>query len=407
MQKWSELPPLKQARLAADDTRLTEGKLPIDFLLKFARRYLNNKMVSIVETSARVWVRRKNEDGNVIIAPQAHSNFLPQFEEVMSQLISNNPLNRESAHVLDYLTHKAINKWNDLDAHSKQSFITESDNPSYGGLPKNYIRYQRKHTRRNLKAARRRAAVFGQILKRVPHLAEQPFTQVNLRAEQLILGWNGLSNEIKEGFMSMEKSTTAPKNPWALPIPYIEHMKPSLAMGLEQKTGTTNIDKVYRGYKLDNIMQSLSQQNAKLSAHPNILINGSIGIVKAWIQLPDQMKELFFKEDSANITAADHGKTISNGFIDLHAQIATIINVDAKGTPYSGSSGGNGQAGGTGQTSPQGASGSNPIGSGSSIPTQHFHGADQFMKKVAPTMPAEYQTSFSPHGGWTCSMMTP
>jgi len=363
LRQWIELTPLKQARLIADDSRFTEGKLPIDFLLKFARRYLNEKMLPINEKSAIVWSERSNKNEENIVAPQAHSNFHPRFSTVFEQLISNNPLGRESSHVLDYITYKAINRWNELSAQRKESFIAKSDNPSDGALPKNYIRSTRKHSLRNLKVVRREAAVFAQILKRVPYLAEESFDKIEARSNQLINIWNNLSNEIRDGFISMNESSVMLRNPSSLPSSYIEGMRPSLEMGLRKVTKSIHVDEMFWEYELSGIINSLSQYNQGLLKYREMLKNTAISIVETWIDLPDSMKDIFLKESEGGSKIGSKSKTIPRSFLELHSKIAKIIEIAPNKNKKPGDDNGNNQS------PPQNASGSAPTTSGSSAPS--------------------------------------
>jgi hypothetical protein len=361
MQQWGDAPPLKQARLAADDSRLTEGKLPIDFLLKFARHYLNDKMVPIIQTSARVWAERKAVGGGVVTSPQAPANFQPNVEEVLIQLISNNPLASESSYVQEYLTYKTISNWNEMSPSMQGTFIGKKDDPTYGGLPQNYIRLVRKHTRRHSKIVRGSATVFGQIIRRVPQIADQPFELIEARAKKLTELWGNLPGDIRKGFLAMDGTPVVNQNPSMLPISYIEQMRPSILAGIEYRDAAASAAGVYRGYDLGDMMMSLSGHNKELATQSELLESIAVGIVEAWIQLPNEMKDLFLREDGVSIQSDSSSVEISWRFVNLHAMLAVTIGRNEAEVKKAGD-GGEDPSGQSGQAPPTGTPSGSSMG---------------------------------------------
>lgn len=406
--EWYDVDLEEQVRLVAKDSRYTDGKIPIDFLLSFVRRYLNHKMMPVVEASAKVW----GERGAQITGPRegvaAPEEFRPRLVEIRRQLMHDVKFSRAPSYTQDYAAKLALLHWQQLNRDEQEWLIDRRDQPDMGVLPQQYIRAFRKRAFREMETIEQLAIIVGQLERKVPTLAKMPFEIRNARARLLLRTWRRTPVEIRSALEALDDEVRAQSHHWLLSPSFLRIMEPLLAIGVRPRNALHRANEAwryeiapelrYRSIDLNWVMGTIVTVNEELAFYPDILEQRARKAVDGWQTLPDELRAPFLAT-SPSEQAADG---IPQGYIALFAHAAAGIDPRSiaaegeegteEGIPTDdGEDGRRGGGGAAPQGSPMGGGGANvpaPGGQASASGASHFAGftdADPDVEILTPS----------------------
>lgn len=333
--RWSRLPGEERRQYIADDERLTEGKLPVGFLLKVARHLLDEKMLPIIEGSARLWAER---DG-----------LLDEFRliYVKRQFIDYEILYNASAAVQDYVARFAIAKWDAMPEDARASFINVREEPLNGLLPQQFISQFISAELSNWGLIERKAMAFAQIIYANPPLAAYPFDMLDARATLLIRAWDGLGRDFQSGFWMLVGERAEQRNAWQMPPTFIKFMDSAMEIASEERIGTTPSPEPWRyetaprdefyGFVMRDVMRDiieadgLLEQPSNIRHYPGILVHRARSTVGSWRLLDEFIRRQFFAKDSHDsLPVPKDGEAISRSFTRWWHRSNQYIGIDER-----------------------------------------------------------------------------
>ena len=315
---------------AKDDSRPLHGKIPIGYLLKFARKYLKPEMLGLIEVSAKGWAETGELGEKSILESAAAKEFNPNVDQVYRQLVHDDRYTKADGTVQEYLARKAIAQWEELSPQGKASFVTSKDRPDSGALPNNFVRFFRKKMMAHPHTLGRRAVVFLQLLHEVPEFAGISFSIIDRRAELVEGAWDKLSEGVKQAFWMQDGFSRLPHEPNELPSTFIQHMKPALQVGVLPRQTLLPLNEPwkpedsppfpYRGFDLRVVMKSIIALDGRAAYYPTQLGQRARAIVESWISLTPGIRARFLEDgqkDPEEVKAMLGGTTIPERFVDL------------------------------------------------------------------------------------------
>lgn len=322
IKRWEAESQDKRAFYIQDDHFLTEGKLPVGFIVKFARDILSEHKIPLLTASAKVWGVR---EGRPIFESAEHSErqthqillvtIAPEIESVRYQLISDMRFAKAASAHQNYLTLKAISKWNSLPDDVKMNFIRDGKIPGGGQLPINFIRAFRKREFSRQKATERRAFVFEQVAAKLLAFDPQLFDIIDARAAGLLRAWNGLTQAVQREFMLLDKTTGAVAGNRYLPASFVEFMHPLLVIGTVSRDASgpslepwkygDSTDEIYQGHSSSDIMKRLVPLSGEISYYPETLRQRAKLIIDLWTLLHRRIRARFAALDRAEEGQSD------------------------------------------------------------------------------------------------------
>lgn len=303
--RWGKESPERQSFFIADDTRLTEGKLPIGFLLDVARRLLaKEEMLPVIEASARVWQERSRAGEPSPGTPLIVFTSKPSIEDVRHQLLTDYHYGRLSVEAQEYFARRIIAKWESLRSEEKLGFIGPKDDLHSGALPLHFLRIVRKRELQNPKALEVQGRAVVQLLHEMPELSLYPFPLVDMRAGGLLTAWASLPAGLQAAFAAVDVRAGYASPSLAFPRSFVQHMKrtlwrsassrQSVVVAAEPWDAQRAESKFVDGYDLREIMEGLVQLNDSLAYYPAILELRARTILDGWMDLDETLRTKFF-----------------------------------------------------------------------------------------------------------------
>ncbi len=305
VKRWSSEPESRQQVFAEDDDRLTEGKLPNEFLFKFARHYLKkDSNLDILEASARVWAQQIAAPRNERSELPLISEFSPRLIDIKRQLLNDAHFQNAGAEAREYIAMLAKAEWDALSDGAKRSFITVNDAPETGALPQKFIRTFRKKSVRNLDDINLKSKLREVLAATMPSALECPFNILDKRLSSIIKAWKNLPDEIK---MSFETASNHRPGVSEIPPYFIEYIFkvisighlariPSLPAEKEWKLSESP-DLSYQSHSLSDVMENVALLNEKLRMHPELLKARAQSVIDGWALLESEVRKAFVNND--------------------------------------------------------------------------------------------------------------
>jgi hypothetical protein len=307
IQRWAGEAAMKKAAYIVDDDRLTEGKLPVAFLFKFARQYLrNDSSVDIIESSARVWEVQQRSPQAQRTEPARSSEFHPTPIDVKRQLSSDEGFAKLSRETQDYAAMLAIAVWDHMDLNLKDGFVRVSDRPEYGALPQDFIRMFRKQDLRNKGAIVARAAIYAEMTRRFDYTAEYPFGIVDARIRQVINAWKALPASVRHAFKELPFEPS-PDYDGPVALGFLEYLFkvisistiPRLPVQLSAEPWSEVAAPAmnYQAYDVVKEMEAIAHITPKMRHYPELLRLRAKAAIDAWIILDPKVRGEFTMAD--------------------------------------------------------------------------------------------------------------
>lgn len=313
--RWNAEPAGTKQIYTDEDTRLTEGKLPRQYLMRFAKQFLRSgSSLSILEASARRW---SENGGHRIVedrgGPVNPADFAPRPVDVKRQMIPISDFAHATPEAQDYVVRMAISEWNMTSRETQADFISDSDTPEMGTLPTKFIRFFRRNSFRSMKEIETRARMFAIIETQVPEMIGRPFYYVDMRIQQIARAWSYLPNPIQHEFRQLA-SDLKDRRRGSLPFVFAEYMMKAISIGTIARL-PTNISSVpwkyedstpipYQDYDVRNVMQNLSTLNKMFPHYPELLRSRATSVIDAWILLPQKIRDEFALIDDSKASQA-------------------------------------------------------------------------------------------------------
>lgn len=306
-----------------EDDRLTEGKLPIGYLLAFARKYLaKEEMLPVIEASAKVWQERGESRATHNNLPLAIS-FQPTVEEVRRQLLFDPRFGRASVVAQEYLVRRAIARWDALQDGEKFFFVRPRDQVQGGALPIGFIRFFRKKEMPISPAIEARAALHFQAQHEVPELASAPFSLADARVSLLVRAWDYLPHSIRHEFLMADDEAREGEAPPALPRSFLAHIRTALRISLSHRPALepashpwSAIDApphAYRNHNLRDTMAKIVAVSPQAASYPSLLEQRARMIIDGWLSFDRRFQIRFLENDAA--IAMDGPSTVPGPWI--------------------------------------------------------------------------------------------
>ncbi|MBT3182204.1 MAG: hypothetical protein HN337_06840 [Deltaproteobacteria bacterium] len=325
VKRWHDETVERKQHFIADDQRLTEGKLPTSYILRFARHYLKrNSNIDIIEASASVWSQSLDSPPAQRTEPASLSEFRPTTIDVKRQLINDPNFGRASAVTRDYIAKVAIMEWESIPTENQPIFISLSDRPETGTLPQRFIRLFRKKTLKNLKIVDRKAILYHNLNNQIPELATIPFRITDKRLEQVVHLWYWLPNSIRRQFTEVANKEQGAKVKW-VPTYFAEYLfkfisisstaRLPLQVSSQPWAYKDNANVIYQNYSLSRVMERIASSTEALRLYPQILKARAQTVVDAWLLLEHSIRSAF-------VAADDTHEMISR--VELYSGIDTL-----------------------------------------------------------------------------------
>ena len=303
--QWNRETEEKQKLYLEDDARPLAGKIPIGYLIKFAKRYLKPEMLPLIEASAGQSAPMGILPASLAADAAAPSPVQPTVDGVYRQLVHDDRYNRAGPAVQEYLARQAIAKWEELAPDAKASFRPE-ETPFDGALPQHFIRFFRKKMIAHPRGLEQHATVFLQILSGVPELAGVSFQIIDRRTKLLVNAWRGLSDAVRGAFELQDGASRLPHDPKGIPATFIQHLRPALKVGVLPRDTLLPADQPWEpedsapfphmGFDLRMVMSELVRRDAQAAYYPVQLGRRARSIVEAWVALTPAIRARFMEQ---------------------------------------------------------------------------------------------------------------
>lgn len=379
MERWGNEPSTKRQLYAEEDQSLTEGKLPMPYIRRFARQHLKkDSMLDILEASAKVWSDARQEPPPAREEPAAPSEFKPELIHVKRQLVHDTNFSRLDSRTQDYIARLAIAHWNELGRENQRGFINLDDRPETGILPINFVRLFRKKEIRLQNRISRRARIYHAILEKLPEIASFRLTIINRRIKVAMRSWDRLPSSIKISFRGLAGKEEE-RNGSGIPYCFIEYLIKIISISSNARIPsraasepwdyTESPEITHHNFDLAYVMHRLATINDKLRYHPTLLRARAKSIVDSWLLLPIEVKREFVIADDTQEMSRKHLlmdiKTVPRSFVAFAHEFSEGVGINGRmgheidkdddddepsGTP--GMTGGGGGSIGSGNTSP-------------------------------------------------------
>lgn len=304
---WEKETPERQRFFIGDDSRLTEAKLPIGFLLQEARRLLAEDMLPVIEASARAWEGRIRAGAPVRRFQLLALTVEPSLDEVQHQLITDPRYSRLGLEGRKYIARKIIAKWESLGDEERFSFTSPQDRLDSSALPLSFIRFFRKKELHDLRAIEHQGRAFMQLLRDAPELSPSPFPLIDARARGLRSAWGMLPTSIQGAFAALDPQEGRTSTPLAFPHAFVGHMRRTLWRGASPRPALPpapepwNIDDAEQhfieGYDLREVMEAIALLNGPLRYYPAFLKSRAQTILDGWLDLNEGLRALFLQHE--------------------------------------------------------------------------------------------------------------
>ena len=308
--RWHDETVERKQYFIADDNRLTEGKLPTSYVMRFARHYLKrNSNIDIIEASARVWVQSLDEPPKPRTEPAKLSEFRPTIIDVKRQLINDPKFGRALAVTRDYIAKMVIAEWESIDPENQPIFVSISDRPETGILPQRFIRFFRKKTLKDIRPLDRRASLYHDLKHQMPELATSPFRLINKRLEQIVRLWYWLPNSIRQSFTGVANREQGRRVKWVPPY-FAEYLFKFISISTAARL-PIKISKepwvfqdepqlTYQEFSLSRVMERIACMTETLRFYPSLLKARSKAVIDAWLLLDRAVRAEFVAADDTH-----------------------------------------------------------------------------------------------------------
>lgn len=309
---WGEEPNDKKEFYIQEDRLLTEGKLPVGFIMKFAVTLLSERNIPLLCASAKVWAAK---EANPLREMEAGAEWqsrqvllialTPEIELVRAQLITDARYARSASAYQNYLARKAIFKWNTLPDSIKMGFVRDSKIPADGELPVSFVRAFRKREFLRQGEMERHAFVFEQVAAKLMAFDPKMFSVVDARAAALLRAWKGLPHDIQREFVLLDRISGAIANNMYLPASFVEFMHPLLSIGTISREisspssapwiygDSTSTDEIYHGFSSGDVMRHIVTLNRDIAYYPAMLRQRAKIIIDLWLALNHRIRSRF------------------------------------------------------------------------------------------------------------------
>jgi len=302
---WSTESESRRQIFAEEDDRLTEGKLPNDFLFKIVRHYLKKDAnISILDASARVWAEQmETPHGERSELPMA-SEFTPTLIAIKRQLLNDAHFQNAGTGTREYIAMLAKAEWDVLPDEAKRSFITVNDTPETGILPQQFVRAFRKKIARRMNNINLKSELRQELAVNIPSALECQFNVLDKRLSSLIRAWRKLPDEIKRSFEAVSHQRIGASG---IPLYFIEYIFKIIGIGhlaMVQSLPNENEWKLevfpnlsYQSYSLSDAMENIATLDKNLRMYPELLKVRAKSIIDAWVLLEGEVRQTFVNED--------------------------------------------------------------------------------------------------------------
>ena len=304
---WNIEPSKKRRLYFEEDDRLTEGKLPREYLFKFAKRFLHNKvMLGILEESAKAWSIRKDGEeshSDVTLGIDAIKQFVPTLIDIKRQMSSEPKFLHSPSYLQNYTVKVVISEWMMLSDDEKEMFINTSKPISPGYLPDNFIRFVKKLRIKNTSNMKIKAEIYYIMTTYFKYMSGKPFYLQNKRVKQIFAAWNNLTPEIRDEFAKMTNDVGL-----TVPVSLVQYILKIFSMSTAARLPLHpsddpamdlqyHIQQSHMGMPLGGIMEMLIKLNSEFAFYPKVAEERARLVVDAWRLAPGQVQHKFFDMD--------------------------------------------------------------------------------------------------------------
>lgn len=294
-----------------NDHSIADGKLPQDYLLRFARYQLKSEAsLEVVEASARLCLERHRTEQSADRPLPAIADFSPRLIDIRRQLVHDSRFHAASAFVQNYIAKQAIVTWYALPQNIRNSFISSADTPETGTLPQKYIRFFRKRSLTNISTYIEKALILEHFLEKMPALKELQFHAIDLRLSRVVLGWEILPQTVKGEFYKLvtkEELALRKQIPFAFSKYVLEvtalslapraHLEASSGEWLQQNSPIL----IHRGVNLQETMKVIDKLSSDMKLYPRVLMARAATTYDAWLLLHSAARAEFKLLDSQRL----------------------------------------------------------------------------------------------------------
>ncbi len=308
VRRWNSETDAKKKLFLDSDNALSDGKLPHDYLLKFARYHLKSTAsVEVVEASARLTAPTGQSSPEnpkpSIPSPEA---FSPEPVGLRRQLTQFARFNDSFPSAQNYAARLAISDWAMTPREIQTTFISETDRPTAGELPQKFVRFFRKNRLEKMHYVEARARLFDELTAALPKLATVPFNVLDSRLGKIAKGWAHLPRTVKDEFAKLS-NVDLNKDSRVVPMSFSEYMLKVIGFGEAERPAVRAAMRIWeqnasepvlhRNIDISTIMEFIASGNSQLRHYPEILRARAALTLDAWRILHDDVKNEFVAVD--------------------------------------------------------------------------------------------------------------